>query len=372
MNERAFTRTRTTGVAVAGLAAALLAAPAFGWQVESYYGTYDAGDKEAGHPAPSLTGPEIEQWESPTADRPYRIGVSFPHLRDPYWLAVNYGVIDQARELGIEVELVAAEGYDDITGQIRQVENLVNRGVEGLILASISYSAQDGLVDMVTQDIPVVQVINDIQAPAITAKAMVSFYVMGYTSGEFVAGDSDGDITVAFLPGPSGSGWAPDTLEGFKQALRDHGAEDRVEIVAERWGDANRSEQQSLIENVLNQFPNLDYLVGNAVAADAAPSIMAGMDDKPKVVSTYLTPPLYEKISRGEVAASPSDFTALQGRMAVDMLVRILNGETPGEDFPFRSGPEIIALTPDNIAEYTYEDMMGPEDWRPVTSVSAD
>jgi len=365
---------RMKGAVAAGLAVstALLAAPAFAWQVESYYGDYDASEKKAGHPAPSLEGPKIEQWQSPTADEPYRIGVSFPHLRDPYWLAVNYGVIAQARELGVEVELVAAGGYDDITGQIRQVENLVSQGIDGLVLASISYASQDGLVETVTEDIPVVQVINDIQAPAITAKAMVSFYVMGYTSGEFVANDSEGETTVAFLPGPSGSGWAPDTLDGFKQALEDNDAADRVEIVAERWGDANRSEQQSLIENVLNQFPELDYLVGNAVAADTAPSITAGMEQKPKVVSTYLTPPLYDKIVRGEVAASPSDFTALQGRMAIDMIVRLLNGETAGEDFPFRSGPQIVALTQDNIDDFAYEDMLGPKDWRPVTEVTVD
>jgi len=67
------------------------------------------------------------------------IGVSFPHLKDPYWLAVDYGIVDEAQILGVGIELVAAQGYNDLTGQINQVENLANRAdIEGIILAAIS------------------------------------------------------------------------------------------------------------------------------------------------------------------------------------------------------------------------------------------
>jgi protein TorT len=341
------------------------------YEVEAYYGEYDSSTKEAGRPAGSLSEPRVEPWASPTPAEPYVIGVSFPHLKDPYWLAVNYGIIDQARILGVGIDLVAAEGYEDLTGQINQVENLANRQVDGLILAGISYAAQDQLVEQVSQRVPVVEVINDIQAPAIAAKTLVSFYTMGYEAGRFVAEDTEGTAkaTVAFLPGPAGSGWAPDTLAGFEQALEDADAEGRVEIVSVQWGDTGKSEQVSLIENVLNTYPELDYLVGNAVAADAAPDVLATRRNAPKIVSTYIIPPLYDKIAEGLVAAAPTDFTALQGRMAVDAAVRILNGEVPGKDFPFRAGPVIRVVTPDNHQEFTYEDMFGPRGWRPVFSV---
>ena len=340
------------------------------FEVEAYYGSYDVEAKEAGRPSGSLTGPEMQAWESPTPNEAYTLGVSFPHLKDPYWLAVNYGIIDQAQKLGVGVELVAAQGYDDLTGQINQAENLANRNVDGVILAAISYSAEDQLVEQLSQDVPVIEVINDIQAKDIQAKALVSFFTMGYEAGSFVAQDSEGQesVTVAFLPGPAGSGWAPDTLAGFKQALEDAGAAERVQIVAEEFGDTGKGTQVSIIENVLNANPDLDYLVGNAVAADAAPDVLAGRESQPKVVSTYIIPPLYDKIAEGLVAAAPTDFTALQGRMAVDMMVRILNGEVPGEDFPFRAGPAIQVVTPENYEEFSYEDMFGPRGWRPVFS----
>ncbi|MGD8428939.1 MAG: TMAO reductase system periplasmic protein TorT [Ectothiorhodospiraceae bacterium] len=368
MNMRQLRRVGVTAL-FGGLMLAGTSAQAF--NVEAYYGDYDASAKKAGRPAESLSGPKSEEWKVPSPDKPYKIGVSFPHLKDPYWLAVNYGIIDEARKLGVGVELVAAQGYEDITGQISQVENLRNRGIDGLVLAAISYAAQDGLVESLSKDMPVVEVINDIQAPAIAAKTLVSFYTMGYVAGEYVAKDSEGkdSVSVAFLPGPAGSGWAPDTLDGFKQALADGGADDRVNIVTVKWGDTGKSVQTSIIENVMNENPDLDYLAGNAVAADAAPDVLRNLDKKPKIVATFLIPPLYEKIKNGDVAAAPTDFTALQGRMAIDAMVRILNGEKPGKDFPFRAGPKIQPLTPETIGQYNYEDMLGPRDWRPVFSV---
>ncbi|TMI89917.1 MAG: TMAO reductase system periplasmic protein TorT [Bacillati bacterium ANGP1] len=343
------------------------------WPVLSYYGSYDVSTKKAsGMPATSLVGPKSEMWTPPTPKKPYTIGVSFPHLKDSYWLAVDYGIIDEAKQLGVGINLVAAAGYTEITQQINQVENLANQSVDGIIFAGISYSAQDSLVDKVSKKMPVIEVINDIRAPKIAAKALVSFYDMGYQSGVFVAEDSKGkpQVTVAFLPGPAGSGWAPDTLEGFKAATEKL-APGRVKIVDVKYGDTGKNIQLALAEDILNTYPKLDYLVGNAVMAGAAPDAVAARHHPAKIVSTYIEPALYEKIVAGKVGAAPTDFTAIQGRMAVDMMVRLLNGEKPGKDFPFQSGPVIKVVTPQNYKEFSYEAMLGPQGWKPVFTLEA-
>ncbi len=371
--------TRVAVLAAAGVfiltAGLALAAEKPWWpvKVNSYYGTYDVKTKTAGRPAKSLTGPKVEDWAPPAkANKPYLIGVSFPHLKDPYWLAVNYGIISEAKRLGVGINLVAAEGYTDLAGQVRQLENLAQQGVNGVILAAISYTATDPLVGEITKKgIPVVEVINDIQAPAITAKALVSFFDMGFHAGEFVMADAKGkaEVNVVFLPGPAGSGWAPDTLDGFKEAIKKFPG--KINILAVKWGDTGKDVQTRLIEDSLQAFPKIDYIVGNAVAADAAPGPLAETKRAAttKVVSTYIIPPLYDKIKEGKVAAAPSDLTVTQGQMAVNMMVRILNGEKPGKDFPFRSGPQIPTLTKANIGNYSYEMLFGPRDYRPEFKV---
>jgi protein TorT len=350
-------------------------APWWPVDVNSYYGSYDAAQKDAGRPSRSLEAPRMEAWTPPEkANRPYTLGVSFPHLKDPYWLAVNYGIVKEAERLGVGIQLVAAGGYTQLQKQVDQVENLSQQKVDGIILGAISYAALDPLVSEIDKKgIPVIEVINDIQAPAIAAKALVSFYDMGRKAGEFVVADAAGKskVNVVFLPGPAGSGWAPDTLDGFKEAIKNFAGE--VDILAVKWGDTGKNIQLSLIEDALQTFAQIDYLVGNAVAADAAvgPLAESNRAASVKVVSTYIIPPLYDKIKSGRVAAAPSDLTVTQGRMAVDMLVRILNGEKPGKDFPFRAGPIIPTLTTANIDQYPYEVLFGDRSFRPQFTVKA-
>jgi periplasmic protein TorT len=358
-------------------AAMCLAADKPWWpaKVNSYYGTYDVKQKQSGRPAASLEGPKAEDWTPPEkANKPYVIGVSFPHLKDPYWLAVNYGIVSEAKRLGVGVQLVAAGGYTEVDKQVSQVENLAQQKVDGIILGSISYAALDPVVQEITKKgIPVVEVINDIQAEAIAGKALVSFFDMGKHAGEFVVSDAKAqgkkEINVLFLPGPAGSGWAPDTLDGFNEAVKTF--DGKVNMLAVKWGDTGKNVQLDLIENSLKTFPTIDYLVGNAVAADAAvgPLAETGRAKSVKVVSTYIIPPLYEKIKKGLVAAAPSDLTVTQGQMAVDMIVRILNGQKAGKDFPFRSGPLIPTITQANIDQYPYELLFGPKDFRPEFKV---
>jgi protein TorT len=50
-------------------------------------------------------------------------------------------------------------------------------------------------------------------------------------------------------------------------------------------------------------------------------------------------------------------------------MVRILNGEKPGKDFPFRAGPIIPTITKANLDKYSYELMFGPREFRPVYKV---
>ena len=86
--------------------------PEYELNVESYYGNYEISKKDPRGVSKSLQGPVLESWpEAPKAARPYRIGVLFPHFKDSYWLAVNYGIIAEARRTGVDMQLLDAGGY---------------------------------------------------------------------------------------------------------------------------------------------------------------------------------------------------------------------------------------------------------------------
>src|SRR2546428_12613633 len=47
----------------------------------------------------------------PHAAKKWNICVSFPHMKDAYWTAVDYGVVAESKRLGGKMQLVEAGGY---------------------------------------------------------------------------------------------------------------------------------------------------------------------------------------------------------------------------------------------------------------------
>ena len=47
-------------------------------------------------------------------------------MKDAYWLGVDYGVVDEARQLGVKLNVVEAGGYTELNKQISQIEDCVS------------------------------------------------------------------------------------------------------------------------------------------------------------------------------------------------------------------------------------------------------
>jgi len=345
----------------------------FPLKINAYYGTYDAKTKKPGKPAGSLASPKKEGWYPPKkANKPYVIGVSFPHLKDPFWLSVMYGIVAEARRLGVGVKIVTAGGYTELAKQINQIENLVQQGIDGLIVSPISYTGLNStLHEAALEGIALVSCINDNDEPLMGAKAMAYYYESGYVAGKFIGEDAKGmdEVKVVYLAGPGGAAWSTDMWTGFQDAVKK--LPRKVNILACKWGDTGKSVQLQLIESALQTFPHIDYMVCNAPAADAAVGALAeaGRAKEIKIVSTYITQPQFDKVKNGSIAAAPMEFPMQSGITAVGMMVRILNGEKPGKDFPFLAIPEIVTLTKENLSQYDYEYLFGPRDFKPVFEV---
>ena len=83
-----------------------------------FFGSPALKAEEAWYPA------EVDVWQPPfnemrkrekkqympldKARKKWRIRVFIPHLKDAYWLGVNYGLIDEARRLGVSLSVYEA------------------------------------------------------------------------------------------------------------------------------------------------------------------------------------------------------------------------------------------------------------------------
>jgi periplasmic protein TorT len=301
------------------------------------------------------------------ADKKWNICVSFPHMKDAYWLAVDYGVAEEAKDLGVTMHLVEAGGYTNLAKQISQIEDCVSAGAQVVVIGAISFDGLNKTVEALNQKkIPVIDVINGISSPKISAKSLVSFETMGYKAGEYIAKlhpKGSGKVKVAWFPGPPGAGWVEAGNVGFNKAIKDSD----LELVATKYGDTGKEVQLRLVEDVLQANPDIQYIVGTSPTTEAAAQLLRerNLSDKIKVVAYYFTPGVYENIKKGRVLAAPTDSAVIQGRVAIDQAVRILEGK----EYRKHVGPEIYVIDKSNINKFDYGSSLAPENWKPVFAV---
>ena len=302
------------------------------------------------------------------ASQKWDICVSFPHMKDAYWMAVDYGVVEEAKRAGVKMTLLEAGGYTNLNKQISQIEDCVASGAQAVIIGAISFDGLNNLVKEIRgKNIPVIDVINGMSSPELSAKSLVSFGEMGFKAGEYIARlhpMGSGKVKVAWFPGPPGAGWVEAGNTGFVAAVKDSD----IEIVDTKYGDTGKEVQLKLVEDVLEAHPDINYIVGTSPTTEAAVQALRdrGLQDKVKVLAYYFTPGVYENIKAGKVLAAPTDSAVIQGRVAIDQAVRMLEGK----DYTKHVGPALYVIDPNNIDTFDYPSSLAPADFKPVFTVN--
>ena len=310
---------------------------------------------------------DIEYTPLAKAAKKWQICVSFPHMKDAYWLGVDYGVVEEAKRLGVKLQLVEAGGYTNLNKQISQIEDCVARGANAVVIGAISADGLNSLIKtLAAKKVPVIDLVNGISSPEITAKSLVSFYTMGQSTGSFLAKKHPAGspkVKVAWFPGPAGAGWVEAANKGFMEAVKGSA----VDVLDPKYGDTGKETQSKLIEDALQANPDVAYIAGTAVTAEAAVGLVRSrnLQDKVKLLSFYMAPGVYEGIQKGRILASPADSMVIQGRIAIDQAVRALEGK----ELTKHVGPKIFVVDSSNIKSLKLGDILPPPGFKPLFEV---
>ena len=301
------------------------------------------------------------------ASRPWRVCAVIPHLKDDYWLAVNFGLVSEAKRLGVSLNVYEAGGYENLTVQRRQIADCMAAGSDALVIGAVSATALNDLVEQAAaRGVPVIDLINGIASDRPTARVAADFYDMGFATGNYVRALQQAagrPLRIAWFPGPAGAGWVTDSDTGFRAALAGTGAT----IVAGGFGDTGAATQTRLVEEALAAHSDLDVIAGTAVTAEAAVQVLLkrGLSDKIKVLASYFGPAIGRAIRRGLVLAAPSDRQALLARLALDQAVNAL------EKRPFdrHIAATITMIDDQTLKTFEPSSSIAPLGFRPILSV---
>jgi protein TorT len=263
------------------------------------------------------------------------------------------------------MQLVEAGGHVNLNKQISQIEDCVASGADAVVIGAISLEGLNNLVSEVRKKkIPVIDVINGMSSEELSAKSLVSFGEMGSKAGEYLVKrhpKGSKTVKVAWFPGPPGAGWVEAGHKGFSEAVKARA----IEIVATKYGDTGKEVQSRLVEDTLEAFPNeIDYIVGTAVTAEAATSILRSrsLDGKVNILSYYFTPGVYLGIKRNRILAAPTDSAVIQGRIAIDQAVRILEGKP----YTKHVVPRLYVIDSTNINTFDRDSSLAPDKFKPT------
>jgi protein TorT len=299
------------------------------------------------------------------AAKHWKICASYPHLKDSYWVSVNYGMVEQARAAGVGLTVVEAGGYPNLERQIEQVK-ACSADADALIVGTVSYDGLTPAIMEISKRIPVIAAVNDIADAGITAKTGVSWEEMGRSIGAYLAGLHPAGTTpveVAWFPGPKGAGWVQFVEEGFRKGISDSSAG----IKAVKWGDTGLEIQLLLIEELLESQPGVDYIVGSAPTADAAVSVLRAQNREGQIgiLADYFTHGTFREITRSKVLAAPTDSPPMQGRIAIDQAIRAIEKTLRYKHV----GPHVTIVDKTNVVSLDLDRSLAPAWFKPTFEV---
>lgn len=302
------------------------------------------------------------------AAKRWRICVVIPHLKDTYWLAVNYGIIDEAKRLGVAVRIYSAGGYGELAVQRRQIEQAFTEDFDGMILSALSATELNDLIKRWRDSgRPVIDLINTIDSPDLSARTAITNWDTGNLAGSYLdrlTSGRAGPIRVAWFPGPQGAGWSAAADEGLRAVI----SASSMSLLATRWGDTGREAQTELIEEVLASAEVPDYILGTAVTAEAAVDVLRnrGLSERVGVMAYYYGPGVHRGIRRRQILAAPTDKQAITARIAVDTMVRILENRKHHRHV----APRVQVVDQESVESFDTHTSVAPRGFRAIFSVN--
>lgn len=282
------------------------------------------------------------------AEETLKFALFMSHMSNAFTIELSGAVQAQADEFG--VELTINDAGKDVAKQISQIETAVNQGIDGIIIEPVSVDGITPALELARAEGVVIVIVNQ----QVSDPSLIDSYVgvANADGGEMEMARAAEDINfegdIALLLGPMGSDAQIGRSEGYARVLD---ANPGIKVAFEASAEWDTAKALALVENWLQANKNLKAIVAHndGMAMGALKAVQdAGLQDQIKVYGLDATPDALASVAAGELTATVSQSTSVQGMEAMISCYAIVLGEEPE--------PEILVdftlITIDNVGEY--------------------
>jgi len=260
------------------------------------------------------------------AQQKITIGVSLAQDDNPFYIVMLKGIRSRAAELGWDVATVSAN--EDKVKQINGVQDLIARGVKGILISPIDAVGVNAAYDAAkAANIPIISVARGSTSPNQTIHVAMDEKQIGRDIAEWTAKAIGDEGKVAMLLGPSGAPTFRNLGDGYTEAMAKY---PKIHVVFRTDGPLTRERGVKQAEDALVANPDLKaiYCANDDVALGAAQAVIAaGRAGTTIVTGMNGVPPALHAIKDGKLAMTVELNPFLWGRLGVDVLASYLKGE---------------------------------------------
>ena len=296
------------------------------------------GGTPASSSAPASGSASASAASAGTAEGDAEYAVILKVLSSQYWQTMRDGIEAKAEELGIKVDIYAANTEDDVEGQVSLLENAISKGYKAIGVAPISdVNLNNAIADATEQGIKIVNIDEAINMEALTE--------LGGAVYAYVATDNVkvGQMGAEYLIEQIGGDGATETFEAAG-----------LTVVDSQPADWDRTKAYDLATNYITAHPDLKaiYCCNDTMAMGVQEAVEASGKDI-KVCGTDGNADAIQSVADGNLCATVAQDAALVGATGLELMVEAVETDAamePTVDIPVtRIDP--ILITIDNAAE---------------------
>ncbi|MBA4495494.1 ribose ABC transporter substrate-binding protein RbsB [Paenactinomyces guangxiensis] len=261
--------------------------------------------------------------ESKKADKSVKIGFSISTLNNPFFVSLKEGAEKVAKQEGIE--LIVTDAQDDTAKQVSDVEDLIQKNVDIILINPTDGKAVVTAVESANKaKIPVITVDREAEGGEVLSHIASDNVSGGKMAGEFILNQIGNKGKLVELQGIPGTSAARDRGKGFHLAVD---GEDGVEVVASQPADFARDKGLTVMENILQSQPDIQAVFAhNDEMALGALKAIQEAKKQILVVGFDATDDAMAAVKKGELGATIAQKPGKMGEIAVSTAIQAAQG----------------------------------------------